>query len=150
MQTIAERVKKAREKMGISQTELAERAGMALSWLNKIESGAASPGKGAVSQLARELLVSVTYLQTGDVEDRPGDLTAEIVTNEELGYLHRFRKLPRKERPTILYLMEALIHKPAVTEGEEDEGHDESSGSGARQAPGNDVKRGATGDTQNR
>lgn len=116
---------------------------MALSWLNKIESGAANPGKAALSQLARELLVSVTYLQTGEAEDRPGDLQAEIVTNEELGYLHRFRKLPRNERPTILYLMEALIHKQSTRGDVEDAEHDVSNIGSARSPSSNDVKGGA-------
>jgi transcriptional regulator with XRE-family HTH domain len=55
-------IAKIREQQGVSQVELAERLGIHVTNLNKIERGKASPDLARLEQIARELSVSVADL----------------------------------------------------------------------------------------
>ncbi|WP_459941386.1 helix-turn-helix domain-containing protein, partial [Deferrisoma palaeochoriense] len=59
---IGERIKAARRRAGISQRELAERAGVSAMAISKYERGLAVPRSGVLIQLARALDVKVEFL----------------------------------------------------------------------------------------
>jgi transcriptional regulator with XRE-family HTH domain len=64
-------VREWRERRGLSYRELAERAGIALSTLYRIESGAASPTVAMLETLARALRVRVRDLLGAEPKYRP-------------------------------------------------------------------------------
>ena len=57
-ETFAEKLKRLREEAGLSQAALAEKTGMNLSTIAKIEQGLREPGWATVQKLARALGVS--------------------------------------------------------------------------------------------
>jgi transcriptional regulator with XRE-family HTH domain len=70
------RIRKAREAMGLSQAELARRAGTSIPQLNRLENGTrADPGLQLLKRLARALGVSLDYL--GEMKPE-SDLTSVV------------------------------------------------------------------------
>lgn len=74
MTTLAERMKHARERMGIKQTELAKRSGCKQATISKLERGSIQHS-AALPALAHELGCDALWLERGDVE--PGWRTQE-------------------------------------------------------------------------
>lgn len=62
MTTLAERLRAARTKKGLSQRELAERTGMEQSQISRIEKGEKGASVENLAALARELGTTVSYL----------------------------------------------------------------------------------------
>lgn len=62
-----------RERMGITQVELAKRAGVDRAFLNGIERGKRSPTVPALVKIASGLNSTVSMLTTGIVEAEPGE-----------------------------------------------------------------------------
>lgn len=60
--TIGEKIKHARESMGLSQGKLAKEAGLAQSSISYIESGGKKPNIETISILAKALDLPVSYL----------------------------------------------------------------------------------------
>jgi transcriptional regulator with XRE-family HTH domain len=69
-QTIGREVKRFREKLGLTISELAKAAGMSAGMLSKIENGATSPSLSSLQALSRALHVPVTSLFKGYEEIR--------------------------------------------------------------------------------
>lgn len=69
MKTLAEKVKEAREIMGISQETLAERIDVSKRSVTAYETGNAKPRGTTVRKLARALNVSLDYLLNDDIDD---------------------------------------------------------------------------------
>lgn len=93
MNTIAfgNRVRAARERMGITQEDLASRVGMSPSHMSIVERGVKVPRMDTVVKLANELDVSADYLlQDSIVQSRNNQLLTSIM------------ELPEKERDRLL------------------------------------------------
>ena len=60
--TFSEKVKKAREDKGISQSELARRVGVNQRMISMMEDGYKAPGLMLAKSIAKELNVSLDYL----------------------------------------------------------------------------------------
>ncbi|CAN5376884.1 XRE family transcriptional regulator [soil metagenome] len=69
-QSIGREVRRFREKLGLTLSELAKAAGMSAGMLSKIENGATSPSLSSLQQLSRGLQVPVTALFRGFEEIR--------------------------------------------------------------------------------
>jgi transcriptional regulator with XRE-family HTH domain len=69
-QTIGREVKRFREKLGLTISELAKAAAMSAGMLSKIENGATSPSLSSLQALSRALQVPVTALFKGYEEIR--------------------------------------------------------------------------------
>lgn len=69
-QSIGREVKRFREKLGLTLSELAKAAGMSAGMLSKIENGATSPSLSSLQQLSLGLQVPVTALFRGYEEIR--------------------------------------------------------------------------------
>jgi transcriptional regulator with XRE-family HTH domain len=69
-QTIGREVKRFREKLGLTISELAKAASMSAGMLSKIENGATSPSLASLQALSRALQVPVTALFKGFEEIR--------------------------------------------------------------------------------
>lgn len=68
MSTLAERLKSAREKAGLSQLQLAEQVGLTQQSIAKIENGVTDQPR-KIKQLALALGVTANWLQYGNVEE---------------------------------------------------------------------------------
>jgi len=68
-QELAERIKKLREDLGLSQTELAEKLGIPRPSVSQIESAQRDVGSMELAQLAKIFEVSVDDLLSADLED---------------------------------------------------------------------------------
>ena len=69
-ESIGREVRRFREKLGLTLTELAKAAGMSAGMLSKIENGATSPSLASLQHLSRALQVPVTALFRGFEEIR--------------------------------------------------------------------------------
>lgn len=111
MSVVGERVLRLRERMGWSQSELAERSGLDASYISLLETGRRpNPGLETLVKLARALKTSISYLvgETDDprpimkdgqaAHDREGDneLTPEDIRDLERAFLEIERR--RRER----------------------------------------------------
>jgi len=69
MKTLADNVKQLRHRLGFTQTELAERAGLSQPQISNLESdGASNPQLSTIRRLAEALgVVSVDLLDTGEI-----------------------------------------------------------------------------------
>jgi len=67
---VGSRIKQLREKLGLSQSELAHRAGVAQSTLSYLESGIKSPSIDTLLQICDALGVSISELLGKEIDDR--------------------------------------------------------------------------------
>ena len=77
---IGERIKIAREKIGISQSELARRVGVKPQSVQVWESGRNGPSRKRISILAKELIVTPHWLEFGS---EPSGANIQLVGKEE-------------------------------------------------------------------
>lgn len=60
--TLGDRIRRARERVGLHQIELARRIGISKNAMNTIEAGDADPRASRIAAIAQELQVSADYL----------------------------------------------------------------------------------------
>ena len=65
LQPIADRLRAAREKVGLTQVALAERTGISLAHLNRVENARREPGIKAIIKIARALNTTASDLLRG-------------------------------------------------------------------------------------
>jgi transcriptional regulator with XRE-family HTH domain len=63
--TLGSRIRKAREKKGLKQQDLAQRAGISMGFLSEIENDHRNPSGRVLLKLAGALGTTMDYLQTG-------------------------------------------------------------------------------------
>ena len=69
--TVGERVKRRRTELGLTQDELAQKAGISKSFLSDLENGKRNIGAETLLDLGRAMSVSLDFLMTGkDSEDK--------------------------------------------------------------------------------
>lgn len=78
MQNLAERLRWARNRMGLSQSELAEEAGLTQATVNKLESGK-NKSTSSIVELADALKVRIHWLHTGHGAPELEDVPHEVV-----------------------------------------------------------------------
>lgn len=123
--TIGERIKKRRLELGLSQTELARRAGYAdKSGISKIESG-----DRALTAEKIELFARVLDIDPGDLLpsgwDRPLRDLPLILTDEEKDLINKLRELPDADRRDLLQMIGIVFS--AHLRRVEEEGSDNAS-----------------------
>ena len=100
--TVGERVKKARENKGLSQTELAEMLGYkSRSSINKIEQGDRDIPRSSIIKLAEKLDVTPQYLMGWEEEKR----SESELTDADRTALKLFRQLDEQSKQTFIQLM---------------------------------------------
>lgn len=104
----AERLKQARNKLGISLDELADRTGLHRSQLYRYERGNNDPTSSTLTALARELGVSIDYLV--GLSDEPQGKIGDSLTSDELEVLNAYR---RADVPAMLEICTDLARKAA-------------------------------------
>ncbi len=111
LKEFAARLKRLREKRGLSQAELAEMIGVHKSHLLRYEHGQASPTAERIVALARVLRVTADALLRGD---RKGEEPLEfenVRLHEQMRVLDR---LPHSDQQTVIDLIDAVIARHEV------------------------------------
>src|SRR5476649_404332 len=71
MAGVGERIKKRRAELGWTQDQLAQKAGISKSFLSDLENGKRSVGAENLLDISRALGVSIDFLMTGEVSEKP-------------------------------------------------------------------------------
>ena len=71
MAGVGERIKTRRLELEWTQDQLAQKAGISKSFLSDLENGKRSVGAENLLDIARALGVSIDYLMTGEVSEKP-------------------------------------------------------------------------------
>lgn len=71
--TLADRLRKAREQIGLDQTEFADRLGVSRSSVSNYERGTTAPRRIVLNAWAMATGVPIEWLRDGSTNPRPGD-----------------------------------------------------------------------------
>lgn len=99
MSTLGERLRKARERKGLSQTEVYRRTNINNKTLSRYESGGSEPDLDTLRILAEQYEVSINYL------------TGISLQEAEEQFLEEFQKLDKKDQEYIIDLMQRIQKK---------------------------------------
>lgn len=105
--TVGERIKKARQEKGITQTELAERLGYkSRSSINKIEVEGRDIPRSMVIKFAQALGVTPSYLMGW--EDENGNPNEESETAE---FIRLFSQLPKDKQALVVNIIKGFLEE---------------------------------------
>lgn len=77
-EAIGRRIAEARQKAGLSQTDLGLKTGIAQTQISRYESGRAVPRRAAMGRLAEALGVNFEWLMEGEVTPWPAPITMQV------------------------------------------------------------------------
>lgn len=104
METIGDRIKYARKKKGLTQTDIKEKTGISSGNLSDIENNKSFPSAQALISLKRELGVTIDWILTGEEpvqkEQPPKYLPDKLGTlsEQEKEILWKFRQLDARDQ----------------------------------------------------
>ena len=101
--SFGERLRRKREELGMSRSELADRLGVSRSAIGNYETGVSAPKEEILLQLFDALGVDPNYLYRDSFRAAPGGCTAE-----EQRLLEKFRRLSLTGRQTVYALVDSL------------------------------------------
>jgi transcriptional regulator with XRE-family HTH domain len=104
--TVGERIRKRRTELGLTQDELAQKAGISKSFLSDVENGKRSIGADTLLDLGRSMSVSLDYLMTGDVSD---DKQEQAQIPPELATFAANEGLSVRDTLTLLRMHEQIV-----------------------------------------
>ena len=81
---LSDRVRKVRERVGLSQGELGEQAGVGRATLARLESGKGSPRRATLIAIAFATGVSLDWLETGETPGGNEPTGGEVVRHQGL------------------------------------------------------------------
>ena len=106
---LRERIGSKRKELGITQAELASRAGVTPAAISQIESGARIPMLPVLQQIAKALVVSLDYL-AGQSDST--DVSSPAKGNEAQAFFREFQQLSMRDQELIKKNIEFLKNKP--------------------------------------
>ena len=101
--SFCEQLRKRREELGMTRSELADRLGVSLSAVGNYETGVSAPKEEVLLRLFDALKVDPNYLYRGSFR-----CVSEAPSGEELHLLEKYRRLPVTGRQTVHTLVDAL------------------------------------------
>jgi transcriptional regulator with XRE-family HTH domain len=107
----AERLKKARQNKGLSQTELGEAVGIHYTQIGRYENKGATPTADILAKIANVLGVSSDYLMSGTAEDIANDTLKD---KELLNQFKLIEQLPDNDRNVVKIFLDAFITKKQI------------------------------------
>lgn len=103
-----DRIKQARVKKGLSQSQLAKAIGVHVTNISRYERGENRPASDVLARLANELDVTSDYLMDGSMDDR----ALESISDKELlSQFQRVAKMDNKSKTVVKELLEAFLLK---------------------------------------
>jgi transcriptional regulator with XRE-family HTH domain len=110
--SFSERLKEARTKKGLSQSNLAKKVKLHYTQIGRYENKGAQPSADILSKLADALDVTTDYLMSGSQDDM-----AEGISDKELmTQFKRIAKLPKEKKAIIKELLDAFLLKNDLRE----------------------------------
>lgn len=101
--SFGEQMRRRREELGLSRSELAQRLGVSVSAVGNYETGVSAPKEEVLLRLFNALEVDPNYLYRGSYLHRP-----DSSSDEERRLLAKYRALPLAGRQTVHTLLDAL------------------------------------------
>lgn len=109
MSTTGERIKEARLRAGLTQTELAEKIGVKFSAIHKYENGlVVNLKRETIQEIAKVLNVKPSYLLCMD-EEQPTGLGE--LSDREIEFIRTVRQLPDEVAEQYLGVLKTLLDK---------------------------------------
>lgn len=103
-----ERIKQARTKKGVSQSQLAKAIGVHVTNISRYERGENRPTSEVMGKLASELGVTADYLMDGSMDDK----AKEAISDKELlSQFQRVAKLSNDRKAIVKELIDAFLLK---------------------------------------
>ena len=102
--TLGEKIRRARESIGLSQGKLAKASGLAQSSISYIESGSKKPNVETISILAKALGMPASYL----LDDQKDDESATPLISELVKVVSL---LPDERAELVLKVAKGLLHE---------------------------------------
>ncbi|WP_081963030.1 XRE family transcriptional regulator [Desulfosporosinus sp. HMP52] len=110
--SVGGRIAQMREDLGLSQTELANKAGLKPPTISQYESGLRNPSYEALIKLSNALNVTTDYLITGK------EIQASAITDSQTKILlHLLQRLPKGKKDTLLDYAIFLSRGTEIVEG---------------------------------
>ena len=101
--SLSERLKEARTKKGLSQSDLAKKVKLHYTQIGRYENKGAQPSADILSKLADALDVTTDYLMSGSQDEM-----AEGISDKELmTQFKRIAKLPKEKKAIVKELLDA-------------------------------------------
>lgn len=105
--SMGRRLKEAREYRGLSQQDLADKAGLTASYISKLENDKQRPEQRTLKALADELLIDLAWLESGAEAPQIREaLKAEVLTKEEYTVIKAYRAI---QSPTAKELVQQML-----------------------------------------
>lgn len=105
------RLKVARTKKGLSQTELAQAVGIHYTQVGRYENKGATPAADVLARIANELNVSTDYLVSGTAEELA---SGQLSDKELLNQFKQIEQLGDQDRNVVKIFLDAFITKKKV------------------------------------
>jgi transcriptional regulator with XRE-family HTH domain len=110
--SLSERLKEARTKKGLSQSDLAKKVKLHYTQIGRYENKGAQPSADILSKLADALDVTTDFLMSGSQDEM-----AEGISDKELmTQFKRIAKLPKEKKAIIKELLDAFLLKNDLKE----------------------------------
>lgn len=109
--SFAERLKRARQDKGLSQSDLAKEVGIHYTQIGRYENKGANPAADILAKLANALEVSSDFLMNGSVEN----IAKDTLTDKDL--LNQFKSIEQMEdadKNVVKVFLDAFITKKQV------------------------------------
>jgi len=109
--SFAERLKRARQEKGLSQSELANSVGIHYTQIGRYENKGARPAADILAKIANALEVSSDYLMNGTAED----VAKDTLTDKDL--LNQFKTIEQmddSDKSVVKIFLDAFITKKQI------------------------------------
>jgi transcriptional regulator with XRE-family HTH domain len=106
---VGDRIREIRERLGLTQEELAGRSGVSKGFLSDVENDKSSPGSDYLLRIANALGASVDYLLKGEEAERP--MTAPVMIPQELSKVAEELGLSYAQTLQVLAAHNAIVAK---------------------------------------
>ncbi len=108
-----DRIKQARVKKGLSQSQLANAIGVHVTNISRYERGENRPTSDVLTRLANELDVTADYLMDGSMDDKA---QSSISDKELLSQFQKLSKMDNQSKAIVKELIEAFLLKTDLKE----------------------------------
>ncbi len=109
MISIGKRIKQKRKELGLTQTEIYHKCGIASGALSQIENGSRTPSVLIFYKLSCALHCNMEWLITGDSSNMKSAYSIQNIEEDSL--LQKYRKLPAADKEELLELIDFKLYQ---------------------------------------